>query len=106
MEYLDLVYFGPSYENGQELENEFIKDVKKKFENVKLTNSYDEIKGHRQTVHLPKELHDDYLVWAIAEGWLNCSMTLSLTFMSESSKDEAQALIEKVKIKYPEAIKQ
>jgi len=98
---MDLVYFGYEWESdSRSLEQEYIKEVKEAFPDVQLKNSYDEIKGYRQSVYLDENRKEDYLVWALAFGWFNCSMTLTLLIRQDEEK--ALELIEKAKEKYPE----
>lgn len=98
---VDLVYFGYEWESdSRSLEQEYIKEVKEAFPDVKLENAYDEIKGYRQSVYLDENRKEDYLVWALAFGWHNCSMTLALLIRQDEEK--VLELIEKAKEKYPE----
>lgn len=98
---MDLVYFGYEWESdSRSLEQEYIKEVKEAFPDIKLENSYDYIKGYRQSVYLDEKRKEDYLIWVLAFGWANCSMTLALLFRED--EEQVLELIKKAKEKYPE----
>jgi len=102
---MDLVYFGYSYEgDSQNLENEFMTDIKAKFPECELKDAYDEIKGYRREVLLPEELKDDYYTWIFAFGWAECSLSASLMMMGDNV-DSARKYINMAKSQYPENFK-
>ncbi len=102
---MDLVYFGYSYEgNSQNLENEFMTDIKAKFPECELKDAYDEIKGYRREVILSEELKDDYYTWIFAFGWAECSLSASLMMMGDNV-DSARKYINMAKSQYPENFK-
>jgi hypothetical protein len=104
---MDLMYFGYEYDNdATKLQAEFINDIKEKFDNVILKNAYDSIKGYRQEVHLSDELEDDYLVWLIAEGWLEMSITMQIMMMDKDRKEEFDRIWKLAKERHPEAFKE
>ena len=101
----DLVYFGYAYEgDSQNLENEFIGEIKSKFSECELKNAYDEIKGYRREVSLPEELRDDYYTWIFAFGWAECSLSASLMLLGDNV-DSARKYIDMAKSQYPEKFK-
>ena len=101
---MDLVYFGYTWEpESSKLEREFIKEIKTAFPEIRLENAYDDIKGHRQSVFIEESKADDYLVYIMAHGWLNCSMTLQLLMYDNKKKFEE--LFERIKKEYPECLK-
>jgi len=100
----DLLYFGYAWkDDSKELENKFKSEINSEFSDVKLTDAFDDIKGYRQEVSLPEEQKDDYLAWVFAFGWLNCSMNVQLSVMTQ--KGEAERILELAKQKYPGRIK-
>lgn len=102
--FADLVYFGYIYEDDSHLlQKEFIEEVTKEFPEIRLKDSYDDIKGYRQSVYISEDKEEDYLVWAFCHGWLNCSMTLTMKAMND--KEFMAKIFEKGKIKYPECFK-
>lgn len=102
MKNVDLVYFGYEWEDdSRKLENEFIEEVSTAFPDAKLEDAYDGIKGYRRSVFIEEEKEEDYLVFIIAHGWYNCSMSLQL--MKDSEK--VDRLIVRVKQEYPEFLK-
>lgn len=102
MKNVDLVYFGYEWEDdSRKLEKEFIEEVSAAFPDAKLENAYDEIKGYRRSVFIEEEKEEDYLVFIIAHGWYNCSMSLQL--MKDSEKIDR--LIARVKQEYPDCLK-
>lgn len=104
MEHMDLVYFGYAWEgDSSALEREFIEEIKTAFPEIRLENAYDDIKGHRQSVFIEESKTDDYLVYIMAHGWLNCSMTLQL--MKYNNATKLKELFERVKKEYPECLK-
>ena len=98
----DLLYFGHDFDanarNNALLEENFIKEVKEKYPLVQLRNRYDPSSGFKQSLDLPDTSQDDYYMWIIARGWVNCSM--SFAFASSKRKGE---LMEKAKEEYPDA---
>jgi len=103
---MDIMYFG--YEGEDEspkLQAEFIPAIKEKFEDVKLRDAFDDIKGYRQEVHLPDEKKDNYLCWLIGNGWFEMSITMQLMMLDQGQKDEFERIYELTKIQYPEAFK-
>ena len=102
---MDLVYFGYAYEgDSQNLEKEFIDEIKSKFPECELKNAYDEIKGYRREISLPDELKDDYYTWIFAFGWAECSLSASLMMMGDNV-DSARKYIDMAKSQYPEKFK-
>jgi len=102
---MDLVYFGYSYEgDSQNLENEFMNDIKVKFPECELKDAYDEIKGYRREVLLPEELKDDYYTWIFAFGWAECSLSTCLMMMGDDA-NSARKYIDMAKSQYPENFK-
>ena len=102
----DLMYFGYEWEDeSPKLQAEFIPAIKEKFEDVKLSDAYDSIKGYRQEVCLPDEREDDYLCWIIGNGWFEMSITMQIMMMDKKQKDEFKRIFELTKIQYPESFK-
>jgi len=103
---MDIMYFGyPWDKDGPKFQEEFIKDVKEKFPNVKLENAYDGIKGYRQSVHLPDTETDNYMCFLIGKGWLELSLTLQIAMMDKSEHDKVKGWFAMAKKEYPEAFK-
>jgi hypothetical protein len=108
--FMDLVYFGYDYYGEESKEsigyqNEFMKDIKERFPDVKFKDAYDQIKGFRQEVILPEEKKEDYYSWIIAFGWLEFSLSMQLLSMSTDKRDELMSLIDKAKKEYPQNFK-
>jgi hypothetical protein len=108
--FMDLVYFGYDYYGEESKEsigyqNEFMKDIKERFPEVKFKDAYDQIKGFRQEVILPEEEKEDYYSWIIAFGWLEFSLSMQLLSMSPDKRDELMSLIDKAKKEYPQNFK-
>ena len=101
---MDIMYFGYD-DDSQELEIEFISEVKDNFKDVVLKDAYDQIKGNRQEVHLSDETKEDYYVWLIAMGWFEMSLHLQLIMLSGDKKEEFLKLIELAKERYPASFK-
>lgn len=109
----DLVYFGYSYgeddKQNRKFQSDFISEIKERFPHVELKDSYDDIKGYRQTVYLHKEDNDNYYSWLIGKGWFEMSLTLQLIMMSSGNEPEQKEKFDKyfqlAKIQYPEAFK-
>ena len=102
-EYGVLLYFGDSYENGKEYQNEFISEIKEKFPLAKLTDAYDEIKGYRQQVYVPKGEKENFMAWLIAFGWFEFGLGSQIMLMSDDK--ELKKYIDKAKEQYPEKLK-
>ena len=101
MKNVDLVYFGYEWEDdSRKLEKEFIEEVSTAFPDAKLEDAYDGIKGYRRSVFIEEEKEEDYLVFIIAHGWYNCSMTLR--FMNMNNSEKVNRLIDRAKQEYPE----
>jgi len=99
---MDLMYFGYTYDaDSAGLEKQFKRDVNLEFKNVKLKDSYDQIKGYRQEVILSDDLRDTYLSWIIAEGWHSMSLTMQLLMIDKRQKKECLRLINLAKENYP-----
>lgn len=106
MKYQDLMYFGYSWEdNSQKNENDYISEVKGRFPNVELKDAYDEIKGYRQEVYLEEAESDNYWAWLIAHGWIELSLTGQLMLMDESEKEKLLKFISLAKEQYPHKFK-
>lgn len=102
MKNVDLVYFGYEWEDdSRKLEKEFIEEVSTAFPDAKLEDAYDGIKGYRRSVFIEGEKEEDYLVFIIAHGWYNCSMSLQLM----KDPEKVDRLIARVKQEYPECLK-
>lgn len=102
MKNVDLVYFGYEWDNdSRKLEKEFIEEVGTAFPDAKLEDAYDGIKGYRRSVFIEEEKEEDYLVFILAHGWYNCSMTFQL--MNDSEK--VDRLIARAKQEYPDCLK-
>lgn len=102
MKNVDLVYFGYEWEDdSRKLEKEFIEEVSTAFPDAKLEDAYDEIKGYRRSVFIEEEKEEDYLMFILAHGWYNCSMSLHL--MNDSEK--FNRLIDRAKQEYPDCFK-
>jgi hypothetical protein len=98
---LDLVYFGYCYDpESRKLEKEFIEEVEEAFPDFELQDSFDEIKGHRQSVFGDEEKKRDYQLWALCHGWFNCSLGLALL-----KSEELSSLVEEGRKVYPECYK-
>ena len=107
-EYGDLLYFGYPYdEDSEKHQNEFIAEVKQRFPLVKLWDAYDEIKGYRQEVRIPKGEKENFMIWLIAFGWFDFGLTTQILMMSEDkeSKDLLRHYIDLAKEQYPEKFK-
>ena len=114
-QYTDLLYFGYDYigEEGEEskkFQSDFILEIKEKFPSVKLQDAYNEIKGYRQEVYLPKEQRDDFFAYLVAYGWYEFSLTLEMLKLSSAEDSESKKLfmyyIDKAKEQYPNNFKQ
>lgn len=100
----DLLYFGYDWEpDSLPLQEEFIREVKERFPNVRLEDAWDNIKGYRQAVYLEKEQEEDYLIWAICHGWIGSSFTLQM--MNFQSNTKMREMVEKGRELYPECFK-
>ena len=96
----DLLYFGKDYEDGYNIEKEFLTEIAKEFPQAKLSNAYDYIKGHRQEVVLPDDQENEFYAWCVAFGYIYSSMTLQLMMLDG---DEAlRGIINQAKTKYPQ----
>ena len=97
----DLMYFGYEWESDSyPLQEEFIKEVKENFHDVKLEDAYDSIKGLRQSVYVDKEKEEDYFVWLFCHGWYNCSFALGV-----AKQEEIDRYVKKGRERYPECVK-
>ena len=109
VEYMDLVYFGYSMGEGAEEsrkhQSDFMKEIKERFEDVKLTDAYDEIKGYRQEVYLDPKDRDNYSSWLIGKQWYQMSLNMQLIMMDQTKIDEFKKYIEMAKDQYPESFK-
>lgn len=113
LQYQDLLYFGYDWSEesaeSKKAEQDFIKEIKDRFQNVKLQDAYDNIKGFRQKVYLEERLSDNYFSWLIAQQWFENSMTMQLIMMSASREPEQAKKFEKyfalAKQQYPEVFK-
>ncbi len=109
--YMDLLYFGYDFgeTESKKHEEEFIKEIREKFPNVKLQDAYDSIKGYRQEVYLEKENKDNYFSWLFGKGWFEMSMTMQLIMMTSGTEPEQKILFDRyfklAKTQYPEAFK-
>ena len=103
---MDLMYFGSEYEEkSSEFEKDFIKEVSEILPNVKLIDAYDEIKGHRQEVHLEETDKDNYFSFLIGKGWFEMSLTMGIALRDKSEKENTDRWISLAKKQYPEAFK-
>lgn len=107
LEYQDLVYFGYDHEpkeaaEAREAEKEFMETLKERFPEAEFKDAYDDIKGYRREVYLPKGSSDSYYAWIIAFGWYDFSLTISIMFMSPDKKEETQKYIKLAKSEYPQ----
>jgi len=102
---IDVIYFDRN-DDSEKLQEEFISEVKDKFENVRLIDAYDPIKGYRQEVHLPKEEKESYQIWLFGSGWHSCSFMMKLKEMNKEEHEEIYRLIDLAKEKYPECVKE
>ena len=101
-EMVDLMYFGYEWDEGsKEADQEFIKEFSADFPDGKLQDAFDDIKGYRRTVYVDKAAKEDYLVWVLAKGWYGSSMTIMLM-----EKEDVDKLVDIIRIKYPEAIRE
>jgi hypothetical protein len=101
---MDLMYFGCE-DDSRQLEIDFKKEIKEKFDNVELRNAYDNIKGHRQEVYLDEEQKDDYYTWLIGKGWFRMSLNMQLMMIDKANHDEFKRIFELTKKQYLEAFK-
>jgi hypothetical protein len=102
---MDLIYFGYD-DDSSEMQGEFNAEVKDKFENVKIKDAYDDIKGYRVEVHLEDTQEEDYQTWLIGAGWLKMSLTMQLMMMDKEKKDDFMKVFNAAKIQYPNAFKE
>lgn len=103
---MDLMYFGSDYEkDSATLEQDFIKEVKEIFPDVRLIDAYNEIKGRRQEVHLNDEQTDNYYSFLIGKGWLEMSLTMNIALRVASGKEKIDNWISLAKKQYPDAFK-
>jgi hypothetical protein len=109
---MDLVYFGYDH-YGQEAnaaqkeEKEFMEALKERFPSVEFKDTYDQIKGFRQEVILEKSFQDEYYSWIFAFGWMDYSLSTSLSLMMSNidGKDDAIKYINLAKVGYPDNFK-
>ena len=107
-EYGELLYFGYPYEDESEkYQNDFIKEVNEKFPLAKLKDAYDEIKGYRQQVNIPKGEKENFMAWLIAYGWFDFGLTIQILRMSTDKESEEllKKYIDKAKEQYPNNFK-
>jgi hypothetical protein len=105
---MDLIYFGRGYGDeihAKEYQEDFIKEIKENFPDVRLEDSYDEIKGYRQSVFIDDEKKDDYMAYLIGKGWIDFSLTLQIAMMDKDEQKDAKRWFKIAKEKYPEAFK-
>ena len=113
LKYQDLLYFGYDFsDEGPEnarTQDEFMKEIKERFPEVKFQNAYDSIKGYRQKVYLPENENDNYYSWLIGNQWFEMSMSLQLIMMSADRMPDQKENFEKyfalAKKQYPENFK-
>jgi hypothetical protein len=113
LEYQDLLYFGYDFSEeaaeNRQLQIDFIKEIKERFSEVALEDAYDNIKGFRQEVYLPKKENNNYYSWLIGKGWFEMSLGMQLLIMSASTDNEKKETFNKyvslAKEQYPESFK-
>lgn len=104
---MDVMYFGYTWDSeSRKYQEDFIKEVKEAFPNVKLKDAYNEIKGYRQEVWLEDNQEDDYMAFLIGNGWHNLSLTLQVAMMTNESKDDVMKWIDLAKKQFSENLKQ
>ena len=100
----DIMIFGyPDDKEAPILQEDFIEEITKKFPDVELRDTYDNIKGYRQEIHFNNNENDNYFAFLFGMHWQSFSLTLNLSILSE--KSDVKKWIDLAKKQYSEKFK-